>query len=222
MGNTQHTTGVLNVLTLANLQMLLGNMGVPGGGVNPLRRAEQRTGCVRYGGLPNVFPGYQSVTNEAMLERFNLAWQPPTPMGARRPCSTTSWADLNRDDPDGWRRKGAGAGHPGENPVMTEPDVNHTRECLKACEFIVLQEIFPSETSHYADVLLPGVTFAEKEGTFTNTERRVQMVRQAIQPEGEARPDWEILANLAKRILAVEERSRPAAMRAGIMPARQR
>lgn len=207
MGITQHTTGVLNVLTLANLQMLLGNMGVPGGGVNPLRGQNNVQGACDMGGLPNVFPGYQSVTNEAMLERFNLAWQTTHADGSTPPLFNNK-AGLTSTE----MIPMAGAGKVralvilGENPVMTEPDVNHTRECLKACEFIVLQEIFPSETSHYADVLLPGVTFAEKEGTFTNTERRVQMVRQAIQPEGKARPDWEILANLAKRILAVEER----------------
>jgi formate dehydrogenase major subunit/formate dehydrogenase alpha subunit len=94
----------------------------------------------------------------------------------------------------------------GENPLMTDPDVNHTRKCLEACDFIVLQEIFPSATSQYADVLLPGVTFAEKNGTFTNTERRVQLVRQAIHAEGEARADWKVIADLAGRILEIEGR----------------
>ena len=91
----------------------------------------------------------------------------------------------------------------GEDPVISDPDSNHIRHCLETCEFIALQEIFPSETAPYADVLLPGVSFAEKTGTFTNTERRIQMVNQAIPPLGEARPDWEITAELAKRVLAL-------------------
>jgi formate dehydrogenase major subunit/formate dehydrogenase alpha subunit len=94
----------------------------------------------------------------------------------------------------------------GEDPVMTEPDSNHARAALAATEFLVLQEIFPSETSQYADVMLPGVSFAEKSGTFTNTERRIQLVRPAIPPIGRARPDWSIIADLARRMLAREDR----------------
>jgi len=103
----------------------------------------------------------------------------------------------------------------GEDPVVSDPDSAHIRHCLNTCEFIVLQEIFPTETSRYADVLLPGVSFAEKTGTVTNTERRVQMVRQAITPIGESRPDWEITADLARRILEVGERKSTAAPYAG-------
>jgi predicted molibdopterin-dependent oxidoreductase YjgC len=95
----------------------------------------------------------------------------------------------------------------GEDPIMSDPDTTHIRHCLESCDFIVLQEIFPTETAPYADVLLPGVSFAEKEGTFTNTERRIQMVRQALRPTGEARADWSITADLAKRILAGGERT---------------
>jgi predicted molibdopterin-dependent oxidoreductase YjgC len=94
----------------------------------------------------------------------------------------------------------------GEDPIMSDPDTNHIRRCFEACDFVVLQEIFPSETYKYADVLLPGVSFAEKSGTFTNTERRIQMVRQAIQPLGEARPDWQIASELARRVLSDGER----------------
>jgi len=215
MGITQHTTGVLNVLTLANLQMLLGNIGVPGGGVNPLRGQNNVQGACDMGGLPNVFPGYQSVTNEAILEKFNLAWQTTQADGSTPPLFNNK-AGLTSTEmiPLAGAGKVRGLFILGENPVITDPDANHTRECLEACEFIALQEIFPSETSYYADVLLPGVSFAEKDGTFTNTERRVQMVRQAIQPEGDALPDWEILADLARRILAMEER-KPTGSQAG-------
>ncbi len=174
MGITQHSTGVLNVLTLANLQMLLGNMGVPGGGVNPLRGQNNVQGACDMGGLPNVFPGYQSVTNDAVIEKFNLAWQTTSPDGEanvlfnnRAGLTSTEMIPMALDG------QVRALYILGENPLMTDPDVNHTRKCLEACDFIVLQEIFPSETSQYADVLLPGVTFAEKDGTFTNTERRV-------------------------------------------------
>jgi formate dehydrogenase major subunit/formate dehydrogenase alpha subunit len=103
----------------------------------------------------------------------------------------------------------------GEDPVMSDPDTNHIRHCLEQCDFMVLQEIFPSETAEYADVLLPGVSFAEKTGTFTNTERRVQIVRQAIEPVGQARPDWDITAELARRIIALGPRRPVEAPHAG-------
>ncbi len=208
MGITQHSTGVLNVLTLANLQMLLGNMGVPGGGVNPLRGQNNVQGACDMGGLPNVFPGYQSVTNDAVLEKFNLAWQTTNRDGSIAPLFNNKVGLASTEMlPLALEGKVRALYILGENPLMTDPDVNHTRKCLEACDFIVLQEIFPSETSQYADVLLPGVTFAEKNGTFTNTERRVQLVRQAIQPEGGPRADWAIIADLAETILQVEGRT---------------
>ncbi|MCC6148601.1 MAG: formate dehydrogenase subunit alpha [Anaerolineaceae bacterium] len=215
MGITQHTTGVLNVLTLANLQMLLGNMGIPGGGVNPLRGQNNVQGACDMGGLPNVFPGYQPVTNEAVLEKFTLAWQTTQADGSTAPLFNHK-AGLTSTEmiPSLATGQVRALVILGENPLVTDPDVNHTRKCMEAGDFIVVQEIFPSDTSQYADVLLPGVTFAEKDGTFTNTERRVQLVRQAVLPEGEARPDWEILADLARRILDVERRT-PTGAQAG-------
>jgi formate dehydrogenase major subunit/formate dehydrogenase alpha subunit len=215
MGITQHSTGVLNVLTLANLQMLLGNMGVPGGGVNPLRGQNNVQGACDMGGLPNVFPGYQSVTNDAVLEKFNLAWQ-TTNHDSEMKSLFKNIAGLTSTEmvPMSLEGKVRALYILGENPLMTDPDVNHTRKCLEASDFIVLQEIFPSETSQYADVLLPGVTFAEKDGTFTNTERRVQLIRQAIQPESEARADWAIISDLAQIMLALEERN-PSGRQAG-------
>ena len=209
MGITQHIVGVRNVMTLANLQMLLGNMGVPGGGVNPLRGQNNVQGACDMGGLPNVFPAYQPVTSDEARAKFAKAW------------------GLTKKDEFGKMKDEKGADfilHPssfipekvgmtvtemipnilegkthalyilGEDPVMSDPDTAHIRKCLEKVDFLVLQEIFPSETSAYADVLLPGVSFAEKSGTFTNTERRVQMVHKAIQPLGEARPDWQITA----------------------------
>ena len=219
MGITQHTKGVLNVMSLANLQMLLGNVGVPGGGVNPLRGQNNVQGACDMGGLPNVFPGYQAVTNPEAREKFNAAWQlvessrlkvesdQPSPF-------TFQPASLFADKPGLALTEMinlAGEGKVrllyilGENPVMSDPDANHTRECLAHTEFVVLQEIFPSESSEFADVLLPGVTFAEKDGTFTNSERRLRLVQQALDPVGDSRQDWQIIAELAQRVLVYED-----------------
>ncbi len=194
MGITQHIVGVRNVMALANLQMLLGNMGKPGGGVNPLRGQNNVQGACDMGGLPNTYPGYQTVTGDAVRQKFEAAWG--VPLSPAVGFTVTEMVPA------------AGAGKVkalyilGEDPVTSDPDSNHIRHCLAACDFLVLQDIFPTETAAFADVLLPGVSFAEKTGTFTNTERRVQMVRRAIAPLGEARDDWRITAELARRILA--------------------
>ncbi len=198
MGITQHIVGVRNVMDLANLQMLLGNMGVPGGGVNPLRGQNNVQGACDMGGLPNVYPGYQTVTVEAARQKFEAAWGVSLPNKVGMTVT-----EMIPGIPEG---KIKALFILGEDPVMSDPDSSHIRHCLEQCEFIALQEIFPSETAHYADVLLPGVSFAEKTGTFTNTERRVQMVRKAIEPLGDARPDWWIIAELAKRVLVEGER----------------
>jgi len=197
MGITQHITGVRNVMSLANLQMLLGNMGVPGGGVNPLRGQNNVQGACDLGGLPNVYPAYQPVTSEAAQQKFQEAWGQ---------TSNTKVGLTATEMIPGILEGGTHALYIlGEDPVMSDPDTHHVRECLSNVDFLVLQEIFPSETSAYADVLLPGVSFAEKTGTFTNTERRVQMVHKAIEPLGDAKPDWWITAEIAKRILAGTE-----------------
>jgi predicted molibdopterin-dependent oxidoreductase YjgC len=195
MGITQHITGVRNVMDLANLQMLLGNMGKPGGGVNPLRGQNNVQGACDMGGLPNVYPAYQPVINEEVVKKFTAAWgaAPEPKIGM---TVTTMIPGITED-------KIKALYILGEDPAVSDPDSAHIRHCLEAIDLLILQEIFPSETSKFADILLPGVSFAEKTGTFTNTERRVQMVHQAIDPIGEARPDWEITADLAKRILAL-------------------
>ena len=195
MGITQHITGVRNVMDLANLQMLLGNMGKPGGGVNPLRGQNNVQGACDMGGLPNVYPAYQPVINEEVVKKFTAAWgaAPEPKIGM---TVTTMIPGITED-------KIKALYILGEDPAVSDPDSAHIRHCLEEIDLLILQEIFPSETSKFADILLPGVSFAEKTGTFTNTERRVQMVHQAIEPVGEARPDWEITADLAKRILAL-------------------
>ncbi len=207
MGITQHIVGVRNVMDLANLQMLLGNVGIPGGGVNPLRGQNNVQGACDMGGLPNVYPAYQPVTNPEVQARFEELW------GA--PLSSKIGATVTEMIPNILAGKTKALYILGEDPVMSDPDTAHIRRCLEACEFLLLQEIFPSETSIYADVLLPGATFAEKTGTFTNTERRVQMVHQAIDPPGEALPDWQIISLLARHILEIGERQAQSAPLAG-------
>ena len=145
------------------------------------------------GGLPNVYPAYQPVINPQARLNYEAAW------GA--PLSDKIGMTLTEMIPAAGEGRVKALYILAEDPIMSDPDTKHIRHCLEAADFIVLQEIFPTETSQYADVLLPGVTFAEKTGTFTNTERRVQMVRPAITPIGEARQDWAIIAEIARRIL---------------------
>ena len=198
MGITQHIVGVQNVRTCANLQMLLGNIGVPGGGVNPLRGQNNVQGACDMGGLPNVYPAYQQVINDEVRAKFEKAWG----VGLSPKVGMT----VTEMMPGIAQDKIKALYILGENPIMSDPDTNHIRHCLDMLDFMVLQEIFPTETAPYADVLLPGVTFAEKTGTFTNTERRVQLVRQAIAPLGDARMDWEITAEIARRVLDLGQR----------------
>lgn len=207
MGITQHIVGVRNVMDLANLQMLLGNMGVAGGGVNPLRGQNNVQGACDLGGLPDVYPGYQPVVNEEAQKKFEGAWGAVMSKQIGRTVTELMPGCL-----DGTTKA---LYILGEDPVMSDPDSNHISELLKACEFVLIQEIFPSETAPYADVLLPGACYAEKTGTNTNTERRIQMVRKAVEPPGEAREDWRITADLAKRILAEGKRSVNAGKHSG-------
>ncbi len=194
MGITQHTTGHQNVLSCANLQMLLGNMGVPGGGVNPLRGQNNVQGACDTACLPNFYPGYQKVVDEDTQAKFQNAWG----RTGSNEIGLTVVEMLNAAEAGDLKAMFI----LGENPMMTDPDVNHVRKCLQSLDLLVVQEIFMSETAELADVILPGVSFAEKDGTFTNTERRVQRVRKAIEPRGSARPDWEIISDLAQRLQA--------------------
>jgi formate dehydrogenase alpha subunit len=207
MGITQHTVGVHNVFSLADLQLMLGNFGIPGSGVNPLRGQNNVQGACDMGALVNVYPGYQAVTAEASQKKFEAAWGTS--------LSNKVGKTVTEIIPEILKGTTKALYILGENPMMTDPDTNHIRHCLEELDFFALQEIFPTETSKYADVLLPGVTFAEKTGTFTSTERRVQMVRQAISPRGEARPDWAVTAELAKRVIAKNGRKIDAAPYSG-------
>jgi predicted molibdopterin-dependent oxidoreductase YjgC len=189
------------VMSLANLQMLLGNLGVPGGGVIPLRSQNNSQGACDMGGLPDYLPGYQPVDSPEARLKFEKAWGTILPdkagLSAREMIASAGEGKLKA------------LYILGEDLVAGAPDSPQLRRSLQACDLVILEEIFLSETSHYADVLLPGVSFAEKSGTFTNTERRIQLVNQAIQPLGEARPDWQILVELAQAL------SSSSAMREG-------
>ncbi len=193
MGITQHTSGVQHVWSCANLAMLTGNMGRPGTGVNPLRGQNNVQGACDTGALVNVYPGYQSVTDPQIRAKFEKAWgvtELPSEVGL-------TVVEMMNAAAEG-RIKAIYV--MGENPVLSDPDSNHVVEALKNLEFLVVQEIFPSETAELADVVLPSASFAEKEGTFTGTDRRVQLVRQAIEPLGECKPDWQIICQLAQKM----------------------
>jgi formate dehydrogenase alpha subunit len=192
MGITQHSHGTDNVIATANLAMLTGNVGKPGSGVNPLRGQNNVQGACDLGALPNVYSGYQAVTDDSIRKKFESAW------GARLPdkpgLTITEIVDAAES------KKIKAIYIIGENPLLSEPNITHAKEALEKLDFLVVQDIFLSETAELADVVLPGVSFAEKDGTFTNTERRVQRVRKAIEPIGDARPDWQITCQLAQKM----------------------
>jgi formate dehydrogenase alpha subunit len=192
MGITQHSHGTDNVLAIADLAMLTGNIGKPSAGVNPLRGQNNVQGACDMGALPNVYPGYQAVTDPAIREKFEKAWdyQLPSAAGLTMP-------DILEAISQG---KIKAVYLVGENPMLSEPYLNHVGEVFHKLDFLVVQDIFMSETAEMADVVLPGASFAEKEGTFTNTERMVQRVRQAIKPVGNSRPDWWITAQVGQRM----------------------
>jgi formate dehydrogenase alpha subunit len=192
MGITQHTTGTNNVLALANLAMVAGQIGKPSSGVNPLRGQNNVQGACDMGGLPNVYTAYQRVDDPSLQEKFEKAWR--VPLSAKPGLTLTEMM------------KAIGEGKIkalfilGENPLLTDPNGNKIKEELKHLEFLAVQDLFMTETAEFAHVVLPGVSFAEKDGTFTNTERRVQRVRKAIDPIGNARPDWQIICDLSTRL----------------------
>jgi len=192
MGITQHTHGVDNVRSCANLAMLTGNVGRSGTGVNPLRGQNNVQGACDLGALPNVFSGYQKVSDEAARRKFEKAWGVE---GLPDDAGLTVTTGINAAA----EGKLKGLYVMGENPMMSDPDQNHVRKALEKLEFLVVQDIFPTLTSEFADVVLPAASFAEKNGTFTSTERRVQRVRKAIEPVGDSRADWIILCDVAER-----------------------
>ncbi len=192
MGITQHTHGTDNVKSLANLAMLTGNIGRESTGVNPLRGQNNVQGACDLGGLPNVFTGYQPVTSLDVVAKFEKAWK--SKLDDKPGLTATEMIPAAAEG----RIKGLFI--LGENPMVSDPDLHHAEKGLSNLEFLVVQDIFMTETAGLADVILPAACFAEKDGTFSNTERRVQRVRKAVEPPGLARADWEILTDLARRM----------------------
>jgi formate dehydrogenase alpha subunit len=195
MGISQSTHGTDNTLAIANLALMCGHLGRPGTGLNPLRGQNNVQGCSDSGGLPNVYTAYQRVDDDSTRQRFAKAWGRER-LPAEPGLTVTELVD------------GALSGAikaffvMGEDPMTSEPNLNHARQALEALEFIVCQDIFLNSTGRMADVILPAASFAEKDGTFTNSDRRVQRVRRALSPVGESRADWEILSDLATRLEA--------------------
>ena len=240
MGITQHTSGAENVAALTNLSLLTGNLGVPSGGINPLRGQNNVQGACDMGCLPNVFTGYQPVYGDRFTDTYwrrlkleegkpvtppqeeidttdiianTIEFERPVYKGMSvsdeiRAKFSKAWGVALSDVPgrtipemfhENPSRRPRVIYIMGENPALTDPNGSHVRECLEEMDFVVVQDIFLSETAQYADVVLPAVSFAEKDGTFINTERRVQRVRKAIEPRGKGKPDWEILTLLANK-----------------------
>jgi formate dehydrogenase alpha subunit len=192
MGITQHSSGTEHVFAIADLAMLCGNVGKESTGVNPLRGQNNVQGCCDVGCLAGSLPGYAKYTDQAAVEKFEKAW------GVKLPEKTGLTVPEMMD-----------AAHEGtvkmmyimgENPMVSDPDLNHVEEALKNLDFLVVQDIFMTETAALADVVLPAASFAEKDGTFTNTERKVQRVRKAINPVGDSKSDWEIIAAIMNKL----------------------
>ncbi len=192
MGITQHSTGTESVMSIANLAMLTGNIGREGTGVNPLRGQNNVQGACDMGGLPNVYPGYQPVVHPEIKKKFENAW------GVE--LSDENGLTLPEMMDNALRKSLKMIYVMGENPMVSDPDTAHIRKALESLDFLVVQDIFMTETAELADVVLPATAYAEKDGTFVNTERRVQRIRKAIDAPGEAKNDWEIFMNLMNRL----------------------
>jgi formate dehydrogenase alpha subunit len=192
LGIPEHTHGTENAMSLIHLALLTGHIGKPGTGLNPLRGQNNVQGASDAGAMPWDYPGYQKVDDPQVVEKFRAAWGNVPP--AKRGLTTTEIAN-------GWATGTIKAMYiMGENPLMSEPNLRHTHHAIENLEFLVCQDLFINETGRYADVILPGASWAEKDGTFTNTDRRVQRVRKAFEPFGDARADWQIVCEVAKRL----------------------
>jgi formate dehydrogenase major subunit len=193
LGLTEHSHGTENVMAMANLAAITGNLGKPGAGVAPFRGQNNvQGGGGDMGPLPDNFPGYQDVADDEIRAKFEAAWDCTIP--AEYGYYTTEMF-LAADEGDL-----RGMYVIGENAALSEPGVSHAEAVLEELDFLVVQDLFVTETAAYADVVLPACSFVEKRGTFTNTDRTVQMVKEVMEPKGDSRPDWEILQALANRM----------------------
>ncbi len=192
LGITEHIYGTDNVKSLANLAMLTGHLGKESSGVNPLRGQNNVQGACDMGALPNVYTGYQGVTSPEAQAKFEKAWGVSLSPNLGYMIPDMFDAAVSKELKAMYIM--------GEDPLLTDADANHVQKALESLDFVVVQNIFMSETAKFADVILPGASYAEKDGTFTNTERRVQRVRKAINPIANSRADWEIICELANRM----------------------
>ena len=214
MGISQLSHGTASALALIHLALLTGHIGREGTGLNPLRGQNNVQGASDVGAMPFHYPGYMPVDDRSNAAQWEQAWN-IEPGGLSRKRGLTTTEILSHAHPGGVRALYI----MGENPMMTEPNLNVTRQHMEQLEFLVAQDLFINESGAFADVFLPATSWAEKDGTFTNTDRRVQRVRQAIAPRGQARPDWQIICDLAQRIEA--RLGRPNTRRLGLQPARR-
>jgi len=192
MGITQHTCGTDNVIAIADLAMMTGNVGRRGAGVNPLRGQNNVQGACDMGALPGLLSGYQGVSKDNIRWRFEKKWAKTLPATAG--LTVTEMIEA------AYQGKIKAIYIMGENPMLSDPDILHVAQALNKLDFLVVQDIFLTETAEFADVVLPGTCFAEKEGTFTNTERRVQRVRKAVEPPGIALEDWKIICAISSAL----------------------
>ncbi|MBI4698449.1 MAG: formate dehydrogenase subunit alpha [Nitrospirae bacterium] len=192
MGITQHTHGTDNVFSIANLALMTGNLGIESTGVNPLRGQNNVQGATDTGCIPDQYPGYQKVNLPAIRAKYEKAWG--VKLSGSNGLTATEMIEAVME------KKLKAMYIMGENPALSDPDLNHTRKAFDKLDFLVVQDIFMTETAEFADVILPAASFAEKDGTFTNTERRVQRVRKALNPPGEAKEDSWIIRELSGRL----------------------
>ena len=195
MGISQLSHGTASALALIHLAFLTGHIGRKGTGLNPLRGQNNVQGASDMGAMPFHYPGYMLVSDEDNARKWETAWNIESG-GLSRNLGLTTTEILGHAHPGGVRALYI----MGENPMMSEPNLNQTREHMRQLEFLVAQDLFINESGAFADVFLPATPFAEKDGTFTNTDRRVQRVRAAHAPRGDSRPDWQIICDLAERI----------------------
>ncbi|MGF7060081.1 formate dehydrogenase major subunit [Brassicibacter mesophilus] len=188
MGITQHKAGTNGVMTLSNLALLCGNIGKLGAGINPLRGQNSVQGACDMGGLPNVYPGYQKVSDEKITAKFEKLWN--TELSRKEGLTIPEMMDAAIEGKIRYMHIF------GENPMISDPDINHIKHALEHCEFLIVQDIFMTETAEFADVVLPGLSYAEKDGTFTNTERRVQRIRKAVKRDSDRKADWQVIMDL--------------------------
>ena len=192
LGITEHTTGTSNVMNLSNLALLCGNIGIEGAGINPLRGQNNVQGACDMAALPNYFPGYHKLLEEENVKKFEEHWN----------CTLNRKMGLRIPEMlDGAAEGSVKAMYiMGEDPVLSDPDANHVKHAINSLDFLVVQDINMTETAKLADVVLPATCYAEKDGTFTASERRVQRVRKAVEAPGQARVDWTILAEVSRRL----------------------